>query len=192
MRAEARRAGRATASPLDARSRAGLQTRLSFDVPPRTLPRIEERGSCSLRVEPAQAARCRNAPCTGQLNFAPLPDAAYDRFRSGGGARIDLDAFTAFEVAGWDANASVCAGFLGQVSVAVPRRVVRRGGRHFRTRGTTSSVIGFEASGEDRYLGLLRRDPSRIRASREDRRSPFRHDRAQFRPHHRRGHRFDG
>jgi hypothetical protein len=31
-------------------------------------------------------------------------------------ARIDLDAFTVFEVAGWDAKASGNDGFLGQVT----------------------------------------------------------------------------
>jgi ubiquinone/menaquinone biosynthesis C-methylase UbiE len=35
---------------------------------------------------------------------------------SGGGSRIDLDAFTAFEVAGWDAKAAGYDDFLGQVT----------------------------------------------------------------------------
>lgn len=36
--------------------------------------------------------------------------------RGGGGARIDLDAFTAFEVEGWDAKASGYDNFFGQIT----------------------------------------------------------------------------
>jgi ubiquinone/menaquinone biosynthesis C-methylase UbiE len=45
-----------------------------------------------------------------------LSSGAYDRFASGGGSRIDVDAFTAFEVAGWDAKAAGYDDFLGQVT----------------------------------------------------------------------------
>jgi SAM-dependent methyltransferase len=42
----------------------------------------------------------------------------------GGGARIDLDAFTAFEVAGWDAKAPGYDDFLGQVTGRLVERLL--------------------------------------------------------------------
>jgi ubiquinone/menaquinone biosynthesis C-methylase UbiE len=77
-------------------------------------------------TEDREAERVRNRPSEflaspGTVDLPPFGRCAVVWRRRtielpGGGARIDLDAFTAFEVAGWDAKASGYDDFFGQIT----------------------------------------------------------------------------